>query len=185
KKHFWNKKSTRHKRMTISAFQCLLFATLCVVVTSDINVILMILDNAKVKAKGTFSNKLYYISNLRVGSFNQAMNWCATNGGGYPAEIESLEEFAFLESLVKPNSGIRVFIAGTDANKEGTWVSQRTGAQLNVFDWSAGEPNNYQGQEDCLELLAARAGRLNDVSCYNQNEVYNVVFNVLCEKDLF
>ncbi|KAK0059338.1 mannose-binding protein C, partial [Biomphalaria pfeifferi] len=41
--------------------------------------------------------------------------------------------------------------------------SQQTGTQLNVFDWSAEEPNNYERQENCLELIADRAGRLNDV----------------------
>ncbi|KAI8767482.1 mannose-binding protein C [Biomphalaria glabrata] len=164
--------------MTISAFQCLLFAALCVLVASDIKVIL---DNAKVIAKGTFSNKLYYISKPPVATFAQAKNWCTANGAGYPVEIESLEEFAFLESLVKPNSGLRVFIAGTDANKDGTWVSQRTGAQLNVFDWSAGEPNNNERQEDCLELIADRAGRLNDIPCNNPIGV----FSALCEKELF
>ncbi|XP_055860838.1 C-type lectin 37Db-like [Biomphalaria glabrata] len=164
--------------MYIPAFQLLLFGTLCVVVSSDINVIL---DNTKVLAKGTFTNKLYYISKSAVSGFTQAKDWCAANGEGYPAEIESLEEFAFLESLVKPNSGLRVFIAGTDAQKDGTWVSQRTGTQLNVFDWSAGEPNNYSGPEECLEMMTDRAGKLNDIPCNNPLGT----FNALCEKDLF
>ncbi|KAI8767480.1 mannose-binding protein C [Biomphalaria glabrata] len=59
--------------------------------------------------------------------------------------------------------------------------SQRTGTQLNVFDWSAGEPNNYERQEDCLELIADRAGRLNDVPCNNPSGA----FSALCEKELF
>ncbi|KAK0059337.1 perlucin, partial [Biomphalaria pfeifferi] len=123
----------------------------------------VILDNTKVLAKGTLTNNLYYISKSPVTGFNQAKDWCTANGEGYPAEIDTFEEFPFLESLVKPNSGLRVFIEGTDAKKDGIWVSLRIGTQLNVFDWSSGEPNNYLRPEECLELMADRAGKLNNV----------------------
>ncbi|KAI8767478.1 mannose-binding protein C, partial [Biomphalaria glabrata] len=149
--------------MILSAFQFLLFGTLCAIVTSDIKVIL---DNSKVLVKRTFSNKLYYISKTSIAGFTQAKEWCAANGGGYPAEIDTLEEFAFLESIIEPNGYLRVYISGTDAQKDGTWVSQRTGVQLNVFDWLPGEPNNFAGPEDCLELVTYLDGKLNDIACY-------------------
>ncbi|KAK0059336.1 perlucin, partial [Biomphalaria pfeifferi] len=99
----------------------------------NLALILVILDNAKVIAKGSFTNTFYCISKSSFPSFAKVKEWCAANSGGYPAEIDTFEEFNFLKSLLKGNSGLRVYIAGTDAQRDGTWVSQRTGVQLNVF----------------------------------------------------
>ena len=58
-----------------------------------------------------------------------------------------------------------VFIDGTDASKEGTFVSSVTGAPLTYLPWAGGEPNNYQ-EEDCLNIHLYRPrGKWNDIPC--------------------
>ena len=34
---------------------------------------------------------------------------------------------------------------------EGIWMWSADGSVLNYTDWNPGEPNNYDGNEDCLE----------------------------------
>ncbi|XP_055860627.1 collectin-10-like [Biomphalaria glabrata] len=163
--------------MALGLVSFLLFGTFISHVASDINVTL---DISKILFQQALLNKLYYASKDTVANFDKAKEFCTTNGGGYPAEIDSVEEMGVLENLVKNVTDLRVFVAGSDAKSQLTWVFQRTQVKMSVFDWIPGEPNDTSGNEDCIELKSPLhfRGRMNDISC-------NTALRVLCERDLF
>ena len=66
-------------------------------------------------------------------------------------------------NVVADSSPRFIHIDGTDAATEGTFVSSVTGAALTYFNWSAGEPNNWDN-EDCLNILSD-TGLMNDMKC--------------------
>ncbi|WP_395019464.1 Ig-like domain-containing protein, partial [Robinsoniella peoriensis] len=72
--------------------------------------------------------------------------------GGHLVTISTLEEEKIVESLL--DSGIRAnyFIGGTDKESKGhfRWI---TGEKFVYTKWGNGEPNNYQGSEDYVEIL--------------------------------
>ena len=57
-----------------------------------------------------------------------------------------------------------IHIDGTDAATEGTFVSSVTGRSLTYLPWSGGEPNNWNNDEDCLNILSD-TGLMNDGKC--------------------
>ena len=57
-----------------------------------------------------------------------------------------------------------VYIDGTDAATEGTFVSSVTGAALTYLPWSGGEPNNWANNEDCLNIYRD-SSKWNDITC--------------------
>lgn len=61
--------------------------------------------------------------------------------------------------------------------KEGTWIWSFSEIPLTFQNWDQGEPNNDNGNEDCLEILGTKYGRWNDNVCSNSIES-------VCEKDL-
>ena len=70
-------------------------------------------------------------------------------------------------NLVADTSPKYIFIDGTDVATEGTFVSSVTGAALTYFSWSGGEPNNWNNDEDCLNILSD-TGLMNDMKCSEQ-----------------
>ena len=70
-------------------------------------------------------------------------------------------------NLVADTSPKYIYIDGTDAAKEGTFVSSVTGAALTYLPWSRGEPNNWANNEDCLNIYRDN-GLMNDFPCDNQ-----------------
>ena len=57
-----------------------------------------------------------------------------------------------------------VYIDGTDAASEGTFVSNATGRLLTYTNWHSGEPGNYNN-EDCINLYPQINGLWNDIAC--------------------
>ena len=45
------------------------------------------------------------------------------------------------------------WIGGTDAANEGTWVLP-DGNAMTYSNWDTGEPNNYGGNQDCIEFIS-------------------------------
>ena len=58
-----------------------------------------------------------------------------------------------------------VYIDGTDAASEGTFVSSVTGAVMTYMNWIVGEPNNCCGGEHCLNMYSYQNGLWNDIGC--------------------
>ena len=58
-----------------------------------------------------------------------------------------------------------VYIDGTDAATEGTFVSSVTGAAMEYMNWIVGEPNNCCDGEHCLNMYSYQNGLWNDIGC--------------------
>lgn len=104
---------------------------------------------------GAFNGSHYYCSTTNATWENAQV--LATNLGGNLATINSAEENTFLASKI-PNNG-RAWIGLNDAQLEGemTWASGET---LGYTNWYPGQPNDYNNQQDYVELLGN--GQWND-----------------------
>jgi hypothetical protein len=79
------------------------------------------------------------------------------------ASLETQEEHDHLLSLAK-NLDSQVYIGGTDIGSEGQfyWISSGQPIDYPV-KWKAGEPNNVENTEHCLQLWIETDGyRIND-----------------------
>ena len=77
------------------------------------------------------------------------------------ASVRSAAENALLKTAA---GGNHVWIGGTDAASEGTWMWNSSNAPLSYTNWGAGEPNNAMGGEDCLHFRPS--GEWNDDKCW-------------------
>ena len=59
-----------------------------------------------------------------------------------------------------------IYIDGTDAASEGTFVSNATGRTLTYTNWHTREPSNYNN-EDCINMYPQNYGLWNDIACSN------------------
>ncbi|MBF0337229.1 MAG: VCBS repeat-containing protein [Nitrospirae bacterium] len=95
--------------------------------------------------------------------------------GGYLATITSTDENKFLiDNLfsVTPNDKF-CWLGATDAESEGTW-KWVTNEKLEFTNWDSYQPDNYQGNENCLEYWPPKTQwnsgtewKWNDSDCSN------------------
>ena len=88
------------------------------------------------------------------------------------ASVQSAEQNALLLTVA---GDTEVWIGGTDAASEGTWVWSPSNAPLSYANWGKDEPNNNNygdnGEEDCLVMEVNSRGQLggpgkwNDLRC--------------------
>ncbi|XP_066984562.1 perlucin-like protein isoform X2 [Macrobrachium rosenbergii] len=73
------------------------------------------------------------------------------------------DEYNFLRDLAK---GHHTYIGLSDIQEEGTyrWVADGTIHQIVESWWRKGQPNNYNGGEDCVHYRSSNDG-LNDIGC--------------------
>ena len=72
------------------------------------------------------------------------------------------------------NKQERYWIAANDLKVENQFVSSN-GSNKTYFNWDLDEPNQYKGNEDCVEVRLDRDGGWNDVPCNNKK-------TFVCEK---
>jgi len=103
---------------------------------------------------GTFNGNYYYCS-LQSATWPTAKTTCEANGG-YLAVVNNSAENEFLANLLIQQSA---WIGCTDVNSEGhfQWVN---GDALTYTNWYPGQPNNYNGNQDYVEMLSN--GQWND-----------------------
>lgn len=103
---------------------------------------------------GTYGGSQYYCS-VSPATWPDANANCIANGGQL-VDINGAGENNFLASLLTIQSA---WIGLTDVNSEGTfeWSS---GAPLSYTNWYPGQPNNFNGNQDYVELLST--GEWND-----------------------
>ncbi len=103
---------------------------------------------------GSFEGSHYYCSNS-LASWAAAEQACQNNGG-HLAIINSASENQYIASRLQANTA---WIGASDTNNEGTfsWVD---GSPITFSQWAWRQPNNYNGNQDYLELY--RSGEWND-----------------------
>lgn len=111
---------------------------------------------------GNFNGSNYYCT-LQPYTWDQGQALC-NSYGGYLANIETSEENAFLANILTIQSA---YIGLSDAVQEGLfqWTN---GAPLNYTNWYPGQPNDFNGIQDHVEMLSN--GLWNDQYYYKKLE---------------
>lgn len=116
-------------------------------------------NNGSVVSEAILNNHRYMI-------YDDAVTWAQAEAkaeelGGTLATISSQEEQSLIEKLIGAGQRARYFLGGTDEGQEGTfrWV---TGEPFGLAKWAPGNPDNWSGNENCLQIT--REGYWNDVS---------------------
>merc|ERR1712236_66261 len=100
----------------------------------------------------------------------QAICW---ESGGYLAEIKSADEFLILQDSILMHDA-NYWIGLTDEATEGTWKWSESGIVASWTHWHSGEPDSYNGNEDCAAMINAYSYAWIDDSCDKH-------FHPLCE----
>jgi hypothetical protein len=103
---------------------------------------------------GSFGGSEYYCS-TNTANWANANQICQDNGG-FLACINSQEENAYLANLLTLQSA---WIGLNDSNNDGQF-EWGCGDPLDYTNWYPGQPNNYNGSQDCVEML--NNGQWND-----------------------
>ncbi|XP_015421708.1 PREDICTED: pulmonary surfactant-associated protein D-like [Myotis davidii] len=93
--------------------------------------------------------------------FQEAQQVCAQAGGQLPSPRSEAENHA-LQQLVDIENKGAAFLSMTLSKVEGKFTYPG-GAPLVYTNWSPGEPNNYGGNQYCVEMYTT--GKWNDVPC--------------------
>ncbi|XP_052401359.1 ladderlectin-like [Carassius gibelio] len=86
--------------------------------------------------------------------------------GGNLASVHDPHTSGFLKTFLrKCASGMpRTWIGAHDAIKNNVWFWS-DGSKFDYSDWLTGEPNEYGGKENCVELAYGAEQRWNDLDC--------------------
>eukprot|EP00966_Prymnesium_polylepis_P336058 7391388-Prymnesium_polylepis.1 len=92
-------------------------------------------------------------------------SYCQLRGGN----LVSIKSDAQNRDVDAAAGGKHVWIGGTDARREGTWMWEnrvtfrRSGRNYGYSNWHPGEPNDHGGNEGCVEMRGD--GRWNGKHC--------------------
>ncbi|XP_073722002.1 ladderlectin-like [Misgurnus anguillicaudatus] len=79
------------------------------------------------------------------------------------ASVHNIVENNFLLSLLV-SAKTRAWIGGHDGEQEGEWLLT-DGSQFDFTNWCSSQPDNYGGQEHCLEINTHDNHCWNDIPC--------------------
>uniref|UniRef100_A0A3P9NBV9 C-type lectin domain-containing protein n=1 Tax=Poecilia reticulata TaxID=8081 RepID=A0A3P9NBV9_POERE len=82
-------------------------------------------------------------------SWGDAEKFCLTSG----ANLASFHTYNFIRQLVLSSSKTNAssWIGGHDSAEEGNWLWS-DGSKFLFHHWGKGQPNNANGNEDCMEI---------------------------------
>lgn len=106
-----------------------------------------------------------YRSTADIASWFGARAACLEWGGDL-VSIESPQEDEFLSERVR----VEVWIGANDLDVEGSYV-WADGTPVEYENWSVAQPDNFQGQEDCVEKRV-EDGAWNDRPCGGDDQEY-------------
>ena len=83
---------------------------------------------------------------------NNALPWAGADADCQAAglQLATVQSAAQNEQLVTAAAGNKVWIGGTDAASEGTWVWSPSSTPLSYTNWEFGQPDDFFFGEDCL-----------------------------------
>lgn len=118
------------------------------------------------------SGKLFYKLNTDKVSYKTARDRCKSNGGTLAAKVlrdPTAVSQIIAGGFINPNDANTQYWVGlNDVDAEGEWGWVDGGKTNNAtLRWMPGEPNDYDGNEDCANLKGEMDNRLllNDVPC--------------------
>lgn len=110
-----------------------------------------------------FDGHYYYIFSEELYSYEDALRFCEERHG-YLATITSDEENQFLYDYLTRLGYDHVFLGGSDAAEEGTWVWSN-GEAFSYTNWREGEPNNdLDGESSMVMYYILTDGAWNDLA---------------------
>ncbi|XP_026181801.1 ladderlectin-like [Mastacembelus armatus] len=96
----------------------------------------------------------------------RAMSWadaqknCRSLDANLASVLDSRED-RLIQKMI--GDGTAAWLGGTDAKQEGNW-SWTDGTPFRYTNWAPGQPDNWQGNENCLHITAE--GKMwNDLNC--------------------
>ncbi|XP_037947454.1 C-type lectin 37Da-like [Teleopsis dalmanni] len=110
----------------------------------------------------------YYIEQTNVVNWHKAVDTCRRMGANlatirYDDQINSLSNY-----LLCKEYGNFYWIAGNDLAKHGNFYWISNGRRMTYAKWSAGEPNNFMGNEHCVHLMIRNSEYgMNNNECTN------------------
>merc|ERR1711973_631574 len=108
----------------------------------------------------------YLLSPTNMNWF-QAQQFCEEKGG-YLAEILSESEQTNLKALLNIRQDQNYWIGLSDVASEGNFVWQHSFTPLGEYThWQAGQPDNWDGHEDCIIMMKGSEWGWNDEDCDN------------------
>uniref|UniRef100_A0AAG5D2I2 C-type lectin domain-containing protein n=1 Tax=Anopheles atroparvus TaxID=41427 RepID=A0AAG5D2I2_ANOAO len=121
---------------------------------------------------GRISVKRYVVISDKSRTFLEAWRFCASFGLRL-ATVTSAEESRLLDQAVNGTGNVPAgstwWIGGTNLGREGSfiWISTNlpVGYKTGYFNFSPGQPDNYKGVENCLEIGRFGPTMWNDMPC--------------------
>uniref|UniRef100_A0AAG5D1K9 C-type lectin domain-containing protein n=1 Tax=Anopheles atroparvus TaxID=41427 RepID=A0AAG5D1K9_ANOAO len=129
-------------------------------------------DANSLKSNNTFTTGKSYIVINKSRTFLEAWRFCASIGLRL-ATVTSAEESRLLDQAVNGTGNVPAgstwWIGGTNLGREGSfiWISTNlpVGYKTGYFNFSPGQPDNYKGVENCLEIGRFGPTMWNDMPC--------------------
>ncbi|KAI4894933.1 hypothetical protein NFI96_022975 [Prochilodus magdalenae] len=123
-----------------------------------------------------FSNSFYYISTEKK-SWSESRQYC-TDKGADLVIINSREEQEFINNVF---GATEAWIGLTDTDSENVW-KWMDGSTLTTEFWWTGEPNDWNGSEDCA-VTGSKFAPSKNVTTWADYPCYHPVVGI-CEKSL-
>ncbi|CAG5109922.1 Oidioi.mRNA.OKI2018_I69.chr2.g4391.t1.cds [Oikopleura dioica] len=92
-------------------------------------------------------------------TWDEAVECCKDKGG----ELAWFEDKSQFDEFLELNP-TRTWLGGSDSVNEGTWLS--VSRESMHLKWSSGQPDNWNGGEDCLVFNYWGNNLMNDWKCY-------------------
>ncbi|XP_030608957.1 type-2 ice-structuring protein-like [Archocentrus centrarchus] len=88
--------------------------------------------------------------------------------GGHLASVHNAMEYCRLQRLIlSATHEEKTWIGGSDVKKENYWFWS-DGTTFHFNNWCPGEPDNYRGQQHCLQMNYGDSKCWDDLSCYDE-----------------
>nr|XP_053653938.1 perlucin-like isoform X2 [Cherax quadricarinatus] len=108
-------------------------------------------------------DECFYLSTEKL-SWSHARQYCHGMKGtlAMPINVYALESFVH-----DKGGSVFVWLGATDEGQEGEW-KWLNGRPIKSEDWSGSQPDNYDGNEHCMDLRPEWHPPLNDARCSNK-----------------
>ncbi|XP_061165638.1 asialoglycoprotein receptor 1-like [Saccostrea echinata] len=111
----------------------------------------------------SYRDSCYFFSSIKM-NFHDAATYC-TNAlsGASLLEDQSPEEEIWIFIQFRSRGLQTTWLGITDIFEEKKFVRMSDAKELTHFNWSKGQPDNYENNEHCVEILPD--GKWNDLNC--------------------